>query len=438
MVEYGKSFSGGDVFLPPSKSAAHRALLCAALSGRAGRIFPIDTSKDMEAMLGAVCALGAKAVYREDQNAVLFGEAAPHPGKGEDVHCLESGNTLRFVTPVAAALGGEWLFTGSGRLPERPMSVYRELFPKHGTAYSPCDEGAGKNLPLKLSGKLLPGVFEVPGNISSQFISGLLFALPLLEEESEIILTTPLESEGYVTLTLAVLRAFGIECLKTERGWKVPGGQTYRATEYRVEGDWSQAAFFLSMAALSPGGKTVRLHGLDRNSAQGDKACVSCFEAFGLSTRWEGEVLAAWNPTAGRPFGGLRGTVIDASQINDLVPALAVCGALSEGETRIIHAERLRLKESDRLAAMREAINSLGGNVRETEDGLSIQGVPSLRGGTAEGKNDHRVVMALAAAALRCNGPLFVTDEHSIQKTYPGFFKDFKALGGTANVFHVG
>ncbi len=438
MVVYGKGFSGGDILLPPSKSAAHRALLCAALSGERAVISNVDKSKDMEAMLNAVRGLGAEAVYEEEKKRVLFQKAAPHSGKGQEIHCLESGNTLRFVTPVAAALGGDWLFTGSGRLPERPMSVYRELFPQHGVDYCPLEEKAGKNLPLRLSGKLTPGIFQVPGNISSQFISGLLFALPLLEGESEIVLTSSLESAGYVKLTLAVLRAFGIECPETERGWKVPGGQRYSAGEYTVEGDWSQAAFFLSMAALSPGGETICLHGLDRNSAQGDKACVSCFEAFGLHTRWEGDVLLAWNPTANQPFGGLRGTVIDASQINDLVPALAVCGALSQGETRIIHAERLRLKESDRLAAMREAINSLGGSVTETEDGLSIQGVSSLQGGTAEGKNDHRVVMALAAAALRCKGELAVTEEQSIQKTYPGFFEDFRKLGGSANVVNVG
>lgn len=434
MVVYGKSFSGGDVTVPPSKSVAHRALLCAALSGAGGTVFNIGKSKDMEAMLGALGALGARAVYHEGEKMVVFEKAALRPGDGGIIDCLESGNTLRFTVPVAAALGGEWLFTGVGRLPERPMSVYQEFFPSHGVAYEPA--GNGKNLPLRLSGKLTPGLFEVPGNISSQFISGLLFALPLLEGESEIVLTSPLESKGYVELTLSALKAFGVECVETERGWKVPGGQAYAPRDHTVEGDWSQAVFFLAMAAL--GGEKVRLHGLNRDSGQGDKACVPCLEAFGLRTCWEGDVLTAWNPNREKPFGGLRGTVIDASQINDLVPALAVCGALAQGKTEIIHAERLRLKESDRLAAMGEAINSLGGSARETVDGLSIQGVPCFRGGIADGKNDHRVVMALAAAGLRCEGELSVTDEQSIQKTYPGFFEDFRKLGGTANVVHMG
>ena len=438
MVVYKAGFSGGHITVPPSKSAAHRALLCAALSGGSMKVFNIDRSKDMEAMLGALRALGVSAEYDEQARCVSFGGGYPKPGQGETINCLESGNTLRFVTPVTAAFGGNWRFTGSGRLPERPMSVYQETLPEHGVSYQAENAEAGKNLPLHLSGKLTPGVYRVPGNISSQFITGFLFALPLLPGDSEIIVTSPLESKGYIDLTLSVLKDFGIHVIKTPTGWKVPGNQTYTAGDYTVEGDWSQAAFFLSMAALSPGGETVYLHGLDKNSVQGDKACVSCLESFGLHTRWDGDVLAAWNPNGDKPFGGLRGTVIDASQINDLVPALAVCGALSEGETQIVHAERLRLKESDRLAAMAEAINNLGGNAKETADGLVIHGVEQFQGGTAEGKNDHRVVMALAAGALRCKGELVVTDEQSIQKTYPGFFEDFRKLGGVANVIHMG
>ncbi len=428
----------GTVELPSSKSAAHRALLCAALSGMETVVSGIDGSKDIEAMLGAVSALGAEVIYKQEKKRAAFSEAGLHPGNGGEINCLESGNTLRFIVPVAAALGGEWIFTGSGRLPERPMSVYQEILPQHGVIYAPSGSKPGENLPLKLSGKLTPGVFRVPGNISSQFISGLLFALPLLESESEIVLTSPLESEGYVELTLSILEAFGISCMRTKQGWKIPGSQKYSASQYTVEGDWSQAAFFLSMAALSHDGRKIYLSGLNRNSAQGDKACVSCFEKFGLSTCWENDVLTAWNPNGQKPFGGLKGTVIDASQINDLVPALAVCAALAQGETRITHAERLRLKESDRLHAMREAIIGLGGRAEETEDGLLIHGVPELLGGKVKGENDHRIVMALAAASLRSKNPVTVTDAWSIRKTYPRFFEDLKKLGGILNVVNVG
>ena len=182
----------------------------------------------------------------------------------------------------------------------------------------------------------------------------------------------------------------------------------------------------------------MEIRGLRQDSLQGDKACVELFRRFGLRVSWHGESLSAWNPKAGEPFGGLQGFVIDASQIPDMVPALAVCGALSRGETRIINAQRLRLKESDRLAAMAEALCAVGGKVDATADGLVIQGVPWLRGGLVQGKNDHRVVMAMAAAALRAREPLLVTDAHSIRKSYPGFFQDFTALGGSAHVLDLG
>lgn len=435
MIVYGNSFLGGDVTVPPSKSAAHRALLCAALSGGKCAVSPIDSSDDMEATLGAVRVLGGQAVYDAGSKTVHLDCAALGEGTGGEIDCLESGSTLRFLIPIAAALGGNWRFTGRGRLPQRPMSIYRELLPQHGVKYRSV---GGDELPLELFGRLEPGVFALPGNVSSQFITGLLFALPLLPGDSRIELTSPLESEGYVNLTLKILGEFGIAIEKSGSGWQVPGGQSYSVRDYRVEGDWSQAAFFLAMAALSPEGAQVRLHGLDSDSQQGDRACVEQFCRFGLRVRWDGGVLTAWNPSAGTPFGGLRGAVIDAAQIPDMVPALSACAALCEGETRIVNAQRLRLKESDRLAAMEEAINAIGGRAEGTTDGLVIRGVPALTGGRAEGKNDHRVVMALSAAALRSKGEVFVTDEQSIRKSYPGFFEDFRKLGGSAHVVHMG
>lgn len=437
MVIYGNSFSGGDVTVPPSKSAAHRALLCAALSGGKSVVSPIDPSDDMAATLGAVRALGCAAQYDEKARAAFLDGSQLGRGSGGEIDCLESGSTLRFLIPLAAALGGTWRFTGRGRLPQRPLGVYEKLLPEHGVSFRPPKAG-GAQLPLEISGKLLPGIFSLPGNISSQFVTGLLFALPLLEGDSEIVLTSPLESEGYVNLTLSILEDFGVTAQKTERGWRVPGGQRYAARDYTVEGDWSQAAFFLSMAALDPRGQEIRLHGLDPRSIQGDRACVERFQEFGLRTEWRDGVLALWNPRAFEPFGGLRGCVIDASQIPDMVPSLSVCAALCRGETRIIRAERLRLKESDRLAAMEAAIQSLGGQAQAVEDGLVIQGVRALRGGTAEGQNDHRVVMALAAGALRSRGEVRVTDETSIRKTYPSFFEDFSRLGGSARVVDLG
>lgn len=433
MVVYGNSFTGGNVTVPPSKSAAHRALLCAALSRKKSSIYNIDNSNDMKATLNAVRALGAEAVYDETSKIVKVDSSKLGTIAGGVIDCIESGSTLRFIIPIAAALGGDWRFIGSGRLPERPLGIYQDLLPQHGVALS-----AKGGLPLEISGRLLPGEYQLPGNVSSQFITGLLFALPMLNDDSTIVLTSPLESEGYVDLTISVLRDFGIDIKKINNGWLVRGGQSYSAKNYTVEGDWSQAAFFLAMAALAPSGERIQIFGLDKNSVQGDKACLECFGGFGLKTEWNGNTLSAWNPNADKPYSGLQGHTIDAAQIPDMVPALAACAALCRGETCIINAERLRLKESDRLAAMEAALNSVGGHVEATADGLIIHGVESLAGGMVNGQNDHRVVMAMAAAALKCRNKLNVTDEHSIRKSYPGFFEDFKSLGGVANVINLG
>ena len=430
-VTYGNEFRGGRVTLPPSKSVAHRAMLCAALSRGSCALSHMAGSQDIDATARAIEALGGQVRLEEDRGLCLVEGAGLGRAQGGVIHCGESGSTLRFLIPIACALGGRWTFTGEGRLPQRPLDVYRELLPAHGVRYQ--DPGR-EFLPLTVEGRLEPGVFALPGNVSSQFITGLLLALPLLSGDSEIVLTTPLESEGYVNLTLQAMERFGVTACRTNRGWRVPGGQRYRPQNLAVEGDWSQAAFFLTMAALAPGGEQVELDGLSRDSLQGDKACVELFERFGLDLRWEGDLLLCGNPRAGEPFRGLRGQVIDAAQIPDMVPALSVCAALSQGETAIVNAQRLRLKESDRLAAMEAALTALGGKILSREDGLVLQGVESLAGGRALGVNDHRVVMALAGAALGSRGPVTVTDAWSVRKSYPGFFDDFMRLGGIAHV----
>ena len=425
-------FRGGCVRIPPSKSVAHRQVLCAALSRGKCKIAHVDMSEDIKATVAAVTALGATVQY-DERTGVLTLDAEALGGQNAVIDCGESGSTLRFLIPVAAALGVQARFLGRGRLPMRPLGIYGELLPAHGVQFH--SQGG---LPLEICGQLKSGVYRLPGDVSSQFITGLLLALSLLEGDSEIVLTSPLESKGYVDLTLSVLRQFGVDATETPQGWKVPGGQRYAAQDCEVEGDWSQAAFYLCMAALSPTGASVEIQGLRKDSLQGDKACVELFERFGLHTSWHGELLSAWNPHAEEAFGGLSGFTIDASQIPDMVPALAVCAALSRGETRIVNAQRLRLKESDRLAAMAEALNGVGGKVEASADGLVIQGVPWLCGGVVYGQNDHRVVMAMTAAALRCRKPLTVTDAQSIRKSYPGFFRDFISLGGCAHVIELG
>ena len=411
----------GTVTIPPSKSDAHRAVICAALSRGVSKIAPIELSEDITATLRAVETLGVSV--RLEENVLTVDGSALGTARSRELDCGESGSTLRFFIPIAAALGLPVRFTGRGRLPQRPLGTYLECLPPAGVN---CQSTGG--LPFSIHGKLQGGRFAVAGNVSSQFITGLLLALPLTGEDSEIVLTTPLQSAGYVEMTIRTMAAFGVTVEKTMAGYRIAGGQRYQPQNYAVESDWSQAGFYLAAGAL---GSRLALHGLRRDSIQGDRTAEAVFSAFGAQLEWQGKALIV-SP------GVLRGIAVDASQIPDLVPPIAAAAALAEGESKITGAGRLRLKESDRLAAMASAINALGGSVQEGEDGLVIQGVSSLKGGRVSGCNDHRVVMAMAVAALRAGGPVEITDPHSIRKSYPSFFKEYNRLGGNAHVFHMG
>ena len=411
----------GTLTPPPSKSAAHRLLIAAALAG--WWEFDLDhysasLSADMEATLRAVRGLGVSV--RLDGDAACFSPAPPSSSPSPlPVDCGESGSTLRFLIPLYAARGIPAVFTGHGRLPQRPLGVYADCLPPHGVTLS-----AASGLPLTVTGRLTGGDFALPGDVSSQFITGLLFALPLCREDSRIRLTTPLESAGYVDMTLQVLRQAGIRVEPLEDGWFIPGSQTYRPLDTAVESDWSQAAFLLAAGAL---GGEVTLTGLNPASAQGDREALSLFRRFGAAVEEApGRIVCRKAP--------LHGIDIDAAQIPDLVPVLAVTAALADGVTHITGAARLRLKESDRLAAVADGIRRLGGRVEEGPDSLTITGVSRLAGGRAEGYNDHRIVMALSMAALGCEAPVTVTDAQSVAKSWPAFFEDYRAIGGTAHV----
>lgn len=406
----------GSVTVPPSKSVAHRAILCAALARGISHINHVADSEDMRATIGALEALGI--VIQRDGDHILVDSS----GKWEDeadIDCLESGSTLRFLIPILAALGISAKLTGQGRLPYRPLNTYLECLPPHGAILK-----THGGLPLEIDGGLIPGEYELPGNISSQFITGLLLALPLLPGDSRIRLTTPMESAGYIDLTLSVLHDFGIHIRTVEGGWEVPGWQQYQPRDYTVEGDWSQAAFFLAAGAL---GGEISIHGLRRDSAQGDRESAALFQRFGAQVQWQEEVLIV----SGAPLCGIQ---IDAAQIPDLVPVLAATAALAKGRTVITGAARLRLKESDRLEAMTKALTTLGVTITQQPDGLVIDGVPQLSPGTVDGCNDHRVVMALAIAALNGGNPTVITDANSVAKSYPDFFEEYNRIGGKANV----
>lgn len=430
----------GTVNAPPSKSAGHRALIGAALAGGQSRLRSIGASEDIEATRRALTALGAR-IDGDAQEMQVEGippvgarladnaqEASPAPEVLID--CGESGSTERFLLPIVCALGRRAVFSGRGQLPGRPIGPLARVMEEHGAQFSRTD-----SLPLTLSGHLRPGEYVLPGNVSSQYITGLLFALPLLCGESEIRLSSPLESAGYVEMTLEALFACGIRVSRLNDGFHIPGSQRYQPGERRIEGDYSGAAFWLTAGAL---GKEIRCHGLAPNSVQGDREIVRLLSKFGGSCRWEGDCLLS-SPTPdvpeGRPRPQTPGSItIDASSIPDLVPILCVAAAGTKGITKIQNAARLRIKECDRLAAMAECLTRLGGQVEEHPDGLTIAGTGQLRGGEVDGYGDHRIVMSMAVASILCREPVIIRGAEAVAKSYPGFFEDFKKLGGKYDV----
>ncbi len=407
--------AGGRLAAPPSKSAAHRLLMAAALSG-SGRVRGILPSQDMQATLRCLSALGVQFEKEGDTVTFTNGVAAHHPLSPLTADCGESGSTLRFFVPLFAALGQTVTLTGRGRLPQRPLTTYEACLPPHGVILSRPKTESGV---LSISGQLHGGRFEVAGDISSQFITGLLFALPLCREDSRLILTSPLQSKGYVKMTLEALAAADIRIIETADGYRIPGGQAYRPFDLEVEGDWSQAAFLLAAGAI---GGEVCVSGLRSGSAQGDSRIVFLLKQFGAKvTEKNGCVCCRRAP--------LKGIEADVSDIPDLVPILSVVAASAAGKTRFYNASRLRLKESDRLTSTAALLRSLGICVEETADELHIVG-GVLHGGTADGFNDHRIVMSAAVAAFAADGDITVTDAHSICKSWPSFFEDYQQIGG--------
>lgn len=403
----------GSVRIPASKSQAHRLLICAALGAQPVMLQCDGVSADIAATARCLCALGADIT---DDGAGTFrivpiaGEMPAHA----DMLCGESGSTLRFLLPVVGALGADVTFHMEGRLPERPLSPLDAVLTAHGMTIR--RDGAL----LHVAGQLRPGAYELPGDVSSQYISGLLMALPRLPGESTLAVTGRLESAGYIAMTEDALRLSGIRLQKQERTYTIPGGQTVRLpAQCRVEGDWSNAAFFLCMGALSPAGVTVT--GLAAASSQGDRAVLDVLRRFGADVHEMPDAVTVRR-------GALRGVTIDAAPIPDLIPVLSVVAALADGETRIVNAARLRLKESDRLESTAAMLRALGAQVEVHDSGLTITGRKMLTGGTVDPQRDHRIAMAAATAACGCTAPVTVHDCACTDKSYPRFWTDLSAL----------
>ncbi len=400
----------GSVKVIPSKSYAHRILLGAVLAELTGGgktdVLLENDSEDIQATKRVLAAL-------RDGETML--------------DCGESGTTLRFMIPVCAALGlqEETRFTGHGRLLQRPMEPLLRAMGEHGVSFE-----YGQNM-LSCRGRLMPGEYTISANVSSQFISGLLFALPLLQGDSVLKLTGNVESRPYIDITLDVLKDFGILIYETEPEgiesirFEVPGGQVYCGPlQMQAEGDWSNAAFWLAAGAI--GGGPVTVTGLNQNSVQGDRAICEILQRFGASVTAD---TAAGSVTCSGPADGiLQGCDIDAKDFPDLVPIISVVAAAALGKTRIYNAGRLRIKESDRLATVTAMLTALGTSVEEGEDFLLIHGVGEMQGGTADGANDHRIVMSAAVAAILCREPVTILGAEAVNKSYPGFFEEREKL----------
>ena len=391
----------GKVSVPPSKSVAHRMIIAAALTDGTSTISNIFPSVDITATMDCMKALGAKISFSGDTAVIEGIKKVPEKAV---LNCRESGSTLRFLIPVACALGVNAEFIGSGKLPQRPLTTLLNELPKHGASFVLPNNG--ENLPLIVNGELAGGRFYADGNVSSQFITGLLFALPLLDGDSEIILTSPLQSKPYVDITIGVLRDFGCEINETENGYFVKGNQRFKPFSGAVEGDFSQAAFFYTANTL---GSSIEICGLNENSLQGDKKIAEICKSVAVN---------------GSAFE------LDCSDIPDLVPILSVLGCFCKGKSRITNAARLRIKECDRLAAMEDCLNKIGGKVKALPDGLEIYGVGSLKGGEVECFNDHRIAMSMAIAATKCENPLILRGAECVSKSFPNFFEVYKSLGG--------
>ncbi len=412
----------GEIDIPPSKSISHRAVIAAGLADGISRLENVIFSDDIKATCEGMEALGVE-IKKEEKNLIIKGKKLLQPLKRE-INCRESGSTLRFLIPLVLLTGKPITFYGKGRLVKRPLEPYFDIFKKQNILY-----WYSKGLPLTVEGILQPGRFEIPGNISSQFITGLLFVLPLLGGDSEIIVTSFLESRPYVDLTMDVLKQFSI-WVDNKKGqeFSIKGSQRYMPTYYRIEGDYSQAAFWIAAGIL---GEQVVCKDLKNNSFQGDRVILDIVKKMG------GNILEKDREIIVKP-SKTKGIRIDASQCPDIVPILAVLGALSEGKTEIVNAGRLRMKESDRLKAIAVELNKLGGDVREQEDGLTILGKGFLQGGTVDSWNDHRIAMALAIASVKCKEPIILTNTDAVKKSYPEFFDDFQKLGGIIDERNMG
>ena len=402
----------GTVKAIPSKSHLHRLLIFAALADKPTALhFEHSNAEDIKATADCLSALGAKIETLSEGFMVTPINQERLPNKAV-LPCMESGSTLRFMLPVVCALGVSAEFVMAGRLPERPLAPLDAELTRGGIRL-----WRKENHILCCEGKLAAGDYTLPGNVSSQYISGMLMALPLLNENSTLTIEGTIESADYIAMTTQAAAVFGFE-----EGYDIRGGVGFKSPgKVSAEGDWSNAAFWLCAGAMPDG--NIEISGLDKESTQGDKEIFNILKSMGGCLESANQLLRVQGITK------THGTEIDARAIPDLVPVLCAVAAVSIGETVIKNAERLRLKESDRLAATAQTLNALGAKITEEKDGLRIQGVERLLGGTVDSWGDHRIAMMAAIASLACEREVIITGAQAVRKSYPGFWETFAALG---------
>ncbi len=404
----------GKVKVISSKSELHRLLILSAFAKEKSKIeFYGVISLDVEATLDCLRAVGAK--IKVEENVFIVEPIKELPKGRVKLFCRESGSTLRFILPIFCMLGIEQEITVSGRLKDRPLSPIYEILKENGVNLSNKGE-----YPLYTKGKFSLDKVEIDGGISSQFISGLLMAFAIANENGKVTVKGDFQSKSYVDITVNAIKSFGVNVSVKDSEYTVYGNE-YNGKNLTAYGDWSNGAFFLALGALSG---NISVLGLNENSFQGDKKIVNLIKEFGGNIiSGNGEITVENSQT--------KGIEIDVNDIPDLAPVLAVISGVSNGKTTIYNGKRLRLKESDRIKSVVQMINAIGGIATEKEDGMEIIGVKEYTGGVVDSFNDHRIVMASAIASAKCKNSVTIINAEAVNKSYPSFFEELKRLGAS-------
>ena len=419
-VQITPSKVSGEIKIPPSKSMSHRAIICASLADGISTIKNVAYSDDVKITIEGMRLLGADITCLED-SVIVKGISDFTQIKTDTIFCNESGSTLRFFIPIFSLCDKKIAFTGRNRLLKRPQKIYEEIFKKQNLVYVQDEEK------IEIEGKLKSGKYELAGDVSSQFISGLLFTLPLLEKDSTIHIKEPYESRSYVDLTLQMLHLFGIKAeYQDQNTLYIPGNQKYISHDYEIEGDFSQLGFFAVLASIN---NDLKCTGLSHDSLQGDKKIISILKNAGASIE---EIENGYLIKK----SSLHGSKIDLGDCPDLGPILNVMAMYADGETHIYNAQRLRYKESDRIAAMEEELLKMNVSIKTSEGDIYINGNPSYScKETLQGHKDHRIVMSLCVAATLFDTPVMIEGAQAINKSYPSFFEDLSKLGVKVECF---